>query len=206
MGWIAAGVAIVGAYLGNKGTDEPDEQAIGEAETQARKSSIEGYKSAVDRQKGLISPLLDSTKKDVTPLLTSQARAASANFVDGNISKAKTPFDVAKIYSKANDNLTSATNTATNLARGNKFARGINAASMGKGFGASSSNSLMSLTDIANQRSRIDQNNSLRDSAAQGSAFRRLAGYAGDRYSGSLSGGGVDLGAADDMQFGDRGA
>ncbi|MCP3670115.1 MAG: hypothetical protein GY814_06705, partial [Gammaproteobacteria bacterium] len=110
------------------------------------------------------------------------------------------------VYSKANDNLTSATNTATNLARGNKFARGINAASMGKGFGASSTNSLLSLTDIANQRSRIDQNNSINDMEQQGSAFRRLAGYAGDRFSGSLSGGGngVDLGAADDMQFGNR--
>ncbi len=185
MGWgIVAGAAI--SYLASG--DEPREQKMSGPEKMVLDSSVSGYKNAVSRQQGLINPLLDSTKKDVTPLLTSQARAASANFVDDNISKAKTPFDVAKVYSKANNNLTSATNTATNLARGNKFARGINVASMGKGFGASSTNSLLSLTDIANQRSRIDQNESINDMERQGSAVRQLAAYVGDRYSGAFAG------------------
>ncbi len=207
MGWIAAAAVIGGALIGNKGTKKQEERKMGEAEKTALNTAVSGYTDAVARQKKLINPLLESTQKDVTPLLTSQARGASAKFTNDNVSKAKTPFDVADIYSKTNKNLTSAIDTATNLARGNKFARGINATSMGKGFGASSTNSLMSLTQIANQRSRIDQNNSLNEMAQQGAAFRKLAGYTGDRFSGSLSGGGgVDLGAADSMQFGDRGA
>ncbi|MCP4279765.1 MAG: hypothetical protein GY776_07120 [Alteromonas sp.] len=206
MGWGIVAAVIGGALLGNKGTKKPKERKMGEAEKTVMDTATSGYAGAVAQQKKLINPLLDSTKKDVTSLLTSQARGASANFINDNISRAKTPFDVANIYAKTNENLTSAANTATSLARGNKFARGINAVSMGKGFGASSTNSLMSLTDIANQRSRIEQNNSLNDMARQGTAFRKLAGLAGDRFSGALSGGGIDLGAADSMQFGDRGA
>ncbi len=194
MGWMIAAAVIGGALIGNKSTGKPEERKMSAAEKATMKSATEGYSDSVARQKELINPLLDSTKRDVTPMLVSQSRAPSAQFVKDNIDKAKTPFDVAQVYSKANNNSNPAQNTAENLARGDKFARGINAASMGKGFGAASTNSLLSLTQIANDQSRRDQNSSLSDMTNNSRAFRQLAGYAGDRFSGSLQGDGSNMG------------